>query len=146
MPLPRALGRFNRHVTNRIVAPVLLRLPGYGTVVHVGRRTGTIYRTPVLAFRRADRLTFALTYGPATDWARNVEAAGGCRFESRAQVLELMDPRVYRDPARRAVPGPVRIALRALGAEDFLELRVKTEERRLSAPPSTVAGPESPRT
>jgi len=134
VPLPRGLGRFNRHVTNRVLPPVLLRLPGYGTVVHVGRRSGRTYRTPALAFRRGDRLTFALTYGPTTDWARNVEAAGGCHFESRTASLQLPGPRRYRDPARRAVPAPVRFALRAVGAADFLEMRVETEERRLSAP------------
>ena len=146
MPLPRALGRFNRRVTNRWLAPVLLRVPGYGTVVHVGRRSGRIYRTPVLAFRRGDRLTFALTYGATTDWAQNTVAEGGCRFETGGRTLVLAAPRLYRDSSRRAVPPAIRLALRALRANDFLELCVETEERRLSAPLSNVLEPPAPRT
>jgi deazaflavin-dependent oxidoreductase (nitroreductase family) len=125
---------------------MLLRLPGFGTVVHVGRRTRTTYRTPALGFRRGDRLTFALTYGPNTDWARNVVAAGGCRFEDGGRTVVLGEPRLYRDPARRAVPRVVRLTLRLLGAADFLELRVESEERRLTAPLSRVPGPDRPRT
>ena len=134
MPLPHRLGRFNRRYTNRILGPVLLRLPGYGNVVHVGRSTGRTYRTPVLAFRRGNRVTFALTYGPGTDWARNVVAAGGCRFQSRGRELTLLAPRLVNDPSRARMPLLVRLVLRVLRAADFLELSVEKEERRLSAP------------
>jgi deazaflavin-dependent oxidoreductase (nitroreductase family) len=129
MPLPRALGRFNRHVTNRVLGPVVARLPGFGRVVHRGRRSGREYRTPVLAFRRHERMTIAVTYGRQADWLRNVLAVGRCRFETRSATLELVEPRLYRDPSRRAVPWFVRIALAALRADDFLELRVRGPDR-----------------
>jgi deazaflavin-dependent oxidoreductase (nitroreductase family) len=124
VPLPRALARFNRRVTNPVLWPLVGRLPGFGHVVHVGRRSGRVRRTPVLAFRAGDRVVFALTYGPATEWARNVLVAGGCRFRSGYGELQLTAPRRFVDPSGRAVPFVVRPILRILGARDFLELRV----------------------
>jgi deazaflavin-dependent oxidoreductase (nitroreductase family) len=122
--LPRALGRFNRYVTNPILWLVVRWLPGYGRMVHVGRRSGRVYRTPVLAFRRGDRVRFALTYGPGTDWARNVLAAGRATLEQRGEGVELIEPRLFRDPSHRDVPAGVRAVLRAIRASDYLELRI----------------------
>jgi len=125
MPLPRALGRFNARVTNPVLGPVLTALPGYGFVEHRGRRSGRRYRTPVLAFRDGDRLTFAATYGPDADWVRNLLAAGGGTFERRGRRWTLSEPRLYRDPRRRAVPWPVRLVLRLIAAADFVEVRAQ---------------------
>ncbi len=70
MPAPRWLARFNLYVTNRILGPLASRLPGMGVVLHVGRKTGRLYRTPVLIFRRGDRLIIALTYGRQSQWSK----------------------------------------------------------------------------
>ena len=72
---PRRIARLSRRVANPILAPIVVRLPGFGMLVHRGRRSGREYRTPVRSFRRGDRLVFALTYGTETDWVRNVLAA-----------------------------------------------------------------------
>jgi hypothetical protein len=64
----------------------------------------------------------ALTYGPGTDWVRNVLAAGECRLERRGRRVRLVNPRVVRDPARRLVPQPVRLVLPLIGADHFLLL------------------------
>lgn len=124
VPLPRALGRFNRRVTNPLLGPIVTRLPGFGWIVHRGRRSGRTYRTPVLAFTRGDRVVIALTYGPATDWVKNVLAAGGCKLEKGSQRVDLHAPRLFHDRSRRAAPPLIRPALWLLGAADFLELRV----------------------
>jgi deazaflavin-dependent oxidoreductase (nitroreductase family) len=122
MPLPRALGRFNRRVTNRILGPIVGHLPWFGILTHVGRRSGRVYRTPVMLFGSGTRRVIAMTYGPDTDWARNVEAAGSATVAQRGRTLRLGEPRLIHDPARRLVPWPVRWVLRLIGAADFLEL------------------------
>ena len=123
MAAPRWLARFNRRVTNRLFGPVAPRLPGFGVVVHTGRKTHRPYRTPVNVFRCADGYVIALTYGPDADWVRNVLASGGCTLETRGRTLRLTRPRLFRDERRRAMPLPVRLLLKALGIADFLELR-----------------------
>ncbi|HEY7068268.1 MAG TPA: nitroreductase family deazaflavin-dependent oxidoreductase [Chloroflexota bacterium] len=124
MPLPRALARFNRRVTNRFFMrrPAWLRPPGFAVVVHRGRVSGREYRTPISAFRRRGGYVVALTYGPRAEWVRNVLAAGGCGLERHGRRLRLTNPRVVRDPARRLVPLPVRLVLRLLSADHFLLL------------------------
>ena len=77
MAIPRAVGRWNKAGLNRVTRHIAPWLPGFGVVVHRGRRSGRRYRTPVNVFATADGYRFALTYGPDTDWVRNVLAAGG---------------------------------------------------------------------
>jgi hypothetical protein len=72
MPIPRAIGRLNRVGLNRLSRPVAAHLPGFGVVHHRGRRSGRAYRTPVNLFPTQRGFVIALTYGPRTDWMRNV--------------------------------------------------------------------------
>ena len=122
MPLPRWVARFNRHVTNRVLEPLALRLPHFGVIVHTGRKTGREYRTPVNVFPRPGGYVVALTYGPKSDWVRNVLAAGGCVLETRGRRLRLVRPRLYHDEQRRAVPAAVRVVGRLGRVSDFLDL------------------------
>src|SRR3712207_9529794 len=94
MPLPRAVARFNRSVTNPLLGRLAQHVPGFGVVIHTGRKSGREYRTPVNVFRRDDRYVIALTYGPDADWVRNVLAAGECSLVSRRRVLRLARPRL----------------------------------------------------
>jgi deazaflavin-dependent oxidoreductase (nitroreductase family) len=128
VPLPPWLGRFNRTVTNRVTRLVAGHLPGFGIVVHVGRRSGRRYRTPVNAFRRPGGYAIALTYGEVADWIRNVRAAGGCELERRGRLVELTAPRVVVDRRAERVPPPVRPLLRLIGVDHFLELDLAGEE------------------
>ena len=124
MPLPRSIARINRRVTNRLLGGLATRLPGFGVVVHTGRKSRRQYRTPVNLFRRGDRFIIALTYGPNADWVRNVLAEGGCTLETRGRALRLSRPRLYHDESRRYVPAPVRLVLGMVNVCDFLELIV----------------------
>jgi deazaflavin-dependent oxidoreductase (nitroreductase family) len=113
--------------SNRVLGPLARVLPGFGVVVHRGRRSGREYRTPVGVFRTPDGYAIALIYGLG-DWARNVLAAGGCDLVIRRRVFRLIDPRLVRDPRRGPVPAPIRPILAIIGVTEFVHLRV--------APPS----------
>lgn len=122
MPLPRAVARFNRFALNRVVRRIAPRMPGLGLVVHVGRRSGREFRTPVNVFTADGRVTIALTYGPQADWVRNVLAAHGCTLITRGRALHLVDPRIVHDATRAAMPPVVRQLLGVLRVADFLVL------------------------
>ena len=125
MTMPLWLGRFNTRVTNRFLAPIVVQLPGFGRVVHVGRQSGREFRNPVVFFRRGDRGVFAMFYGTEAQWVKNVLAAGSCRFEApRSAAVHLESPELVRDPTRRLAPWFMRPVLALLRVSDFLVLRV----------------------
>jgi deazaflavin-dependent oxidoreductase (nitroreductase family) len=123
MPLPRWMARFNRRVTNRLLGPLAPHLPGFGVIVHTGRKTRRLYRTPVNVFRRDGAYVIALTYGPGAEWVQNVLADRGGTLHTRGRTVRLSQPRLFRDERRRSVPAPVRFMLRLVGVSDFLELQ-----------------------
>ena len=126
MPLPLAIGRFNRVVTNRITGLFAGRVPLFAMVQHSGRKSGTPYRTPVNAFRTPDGFVIALTYGREVDWLRNVLAAGGATLEHRGKRLVTTDPRLTGpDEIHRWIPAPIRLILRLLNVDDFLSVSVQ---------------------
>ena len=124
MALPHWLTRVNLAFGNRLLAPFAARLPGLGVLEHIGRRSGTVRRTPLSVLRRGpDRYVIALYYGPDVEWARNVLAAGGCRVRTRGRWIRLAAPRRFHDPARRELPWFMRPVAALLRVEHFLELR-----------------------
>lgn len=123
MPLPQWVARVNLAFTNRLMRPVALVLPWFAVIEHRGRRSGTLYRTPINVFRRGDRYTFALTYGADAQWVRNVVAAGRCELVRLRGRVQLVEPRLVHDVRRRPVPWVVRLPLAALAVDDFLEMR-----------------------
>jgi deazaflavin-dependent oxidoreductase (nitroreductase family) len=119
MPLPKALGRFNRSVTNHLIGPVARWLPGFGILIHRGRTTGRSYRTPVNVFRRPGGWQFALTYGQG-DWVRNVLHAGGGELITRGSIHRFTDPVVIDDPGHLGMPLPIRMILRATNVDQSM--------------------------
>jgi deazaflavin-dependent oxidoreductase (nitroreductase family) len=122
MALPRGLAAFNRRVTNHVTGPLAGWLPGFGVVVHRGRRSQREYRSPVNVFQAPGGYVMALTYGADSDWVKNVLAAGGCDLETRGRTVHLTAPEIFHDEKRRHVPRPVRPILRLLGVTDFMRL------------------------
>lgn len=118
----RWVAAFNLRVTNRITGPFADRLPGFGIITHVGRKSGRRYHTPVNVFRMPTGFLVALTYGPEAEWVKNVVAAGGCALRTRGRDYQLSNPVVEHDPARRQFPAVVRTILGIIGANDFLTM------------------------
>jgi len=85
MSTRRRLARFNRALANPLIGRVVERTPGFGAVIHRGRRSGRECRTPVMVFRRGGRCVLALPYGSESDWVRNTLAAGGCDLVTRGR-------------------------------------------------------------
>ena len=122
MAFGRRMAAFNRHVTNRVLGGVATRLPGFGVVLHVGRRSGRHYRTPVNVFRTRSGYLLALTYGSGAEWVKNVVAANGCELVTRGRTERLGSPRLFRDDRRAKVPLQVGVMLRLARVSEFLEL------------------------
>ena len=118
----RWLAKINIVFTNRITGLFAGWLPGFGMLTHVGRKSGKVYRTPVNVFRTPNGFIFALTYSSQSEWVKNVLAAGGCELQTGGKHYRLSSPRVVRDPTRKRFPFPVRLVLRIVGADEYVEL------------------------
>jgi deazaflavin-dependent oxidoreductase (nitroreductase family) len=124
--LPRWLARLNARFTNRFMRIIAARLPWFVVLEHVGRTSGTVRRTAIMAFRHdPGQWIFSLTYGTEVQWLKNVQAAGGCRIESRGRWIEVTQPRRFRDATRSGVPWLVRPFLAVLRVSEFVELKEK---------------------
>ena len=123
MVLPRALAKANRYVTNPVLGLIAGRAPGFGFVLHKGRKSGRPYRTPVLVFIDGDTYRIALTYGRDVDWVKNIRAAGGFALETRGRTVELTDPVVLQDTKASWAPLGVRQTLNVISAEYYVQAR-----------------------
>jgi deazaflavin-dependent oxidoreductase (nitroreductase family) len=122
MPIPRVVGQWNKAGLNHLTVHIAPWMPGLGVVVHRGRRSGRRYQTPVNVFSTDNGYVVALTYGPQTDWVKNVLAAGGCELRTRGQTIALGSPRLFHDQSRSSIRPVERRVLRILNVADFLSL------------------------
>jgi deazaflavin-dependent oxidoreductase (nitroreductase family) len=125
--LSRRVARFNRAVNNPIQRQYAWLVPPWAIIVHRGRRSGRLYRTPVNAYRRGQVLAVVMLYGEESDWVRNLLAAGGGEVVRGGRTYELMRPRVV-DAGDAAAELPA--AARALGRLSGKLLVAELGERR----------------
>jgi deazaflavin-dependent oxidoreductase (nitroreductase family) len=120
----RWLAKINIAFTNRITALFAGWLPGFGILTHIGRRSGKVYRSPVNVFRASNGFIIALTYSSQSEWVKNVLTAGGCELKTVGKSYQLSAPKVVCDPTRRRFPIPVRVVLKLVGADEYMQLLV----------------------
>ncbi|GAB2442107.1 nitroreductase family deazaflavin-dependent oxidoreductase [Nocardia tengchongensis] len=123
MPLPRMLARINRKLSNPVLGVAARVALMFGVVVHRGRKSGRVYRSPVMVFRRDDGYRIALTYGRDVDWLKNIRAAGSFEFETRGRTVTLTDPVLGHDASASWAPPLVRQVLVGLNAADYVQAR-----------------------
>jgi deazaflavin-dependent oxidoreductase (nitroreductase family) len=115
MRLPRRLARFNKKVTNPIQSLWAGRVAPWIILVHTGRTSGRSYRTPLLAWKRGDRLMISILYGEQSHWVRNVLAAHGAEVVRRGKGYRLRDARLVTTAGRRELSAVGRLYGRASG-------------------------------
>jgi deazaflavin-dependent oxidoreductase (nitroreductase family) len=102
-----------------VTLPFAARLPGFGVVIHKGRRSGRTYRTPVILFRDDRNYTFVLVYGRG-DWVRNMVQAGGAQVLTRGLIHTIVDPRIVEDHEHADLAAPVRQIFQLLHVDEEL--------------------------
>ena len=89
----------------RLTAPAVTRLAGrrffplWAVVQHRGRKTGRALTVPVAVRATASTFLIVLPWGPGTNWARNVLAAGGCVVRWKGRDHPVVRPEIL-DAAR----------------------------------------------
>lgn len=100
----------------------------FSLVRHVGRKSGTIYETPIIVAAVPQGFVAELTYGEDVNWYRNIVAAGGCELLVRGVTHRVVAIEPYpADAGRRAFGFPARLVLRLLRRNEFRLLRTTPE-------------------
>lgn len=119
----RSLRSVTATVLNPLTRLIGGRLPYFGIITHVGRRSGRTYRTPLNIFRQGDHYYVALTYGSGVDWVKNVLAAGRCQLRTRGRDVLLVEPEVISDRELRFIPLAGRVIERWNGVTEVVRMR-----------------------
>jgi deazaflavin-dependent oxidoreductase (nitroreductase family) len=124
LKIPSRIRYFNKRFLNRLTGKIARSSWGPFCILrHVGRRSGKLYETPIIAFPIQDGFVIALTYGPQVDWYRNIRAAGRCSIQWHGRVYEIhkiepLDPKT----ALTLLPGFFKKVLGLVGLQDFIKL------------------------
>ncbi len=120
--LNATLNRLTRRMARAGIGP-------FSLVINVGRRSGTVYETPVILARADDAFIAELTYGPDVDWYRNITAAGHCEVvvKGRPHRIDRIGPCPTVE-GLRAFGGAKAVLLRALHRTDFRTLHIADDD------------------
>jgi len=116
----------NKHVTNKLLIHLAGKKFGHFAILtHTGRKTGKVYKTPIIAEPIENGFMIALTYGKKVDWLANVLAKGSCSLYWKEKEYRLSRPEII-DPETglKAFPSTLSKMLRKAGVEFFLRLSI----------------------
>jgi len=92
----------------------------------VGRKSGKLYRIPVIVEPIKNGFVIALTYGKKVDWYENVMAKGGCSLNWKKEEYILINPEfIDKEVGVTAFPAIFRSVLRKIGTEYYLRLEIQ---------------------
>lgn len=66
--------------------------PLWAILRHTGRTSGKTYATPIVALRTPDGFLIPLPFGDATQWAKNLFAAGGGSLRYAGREYRITEP------------------------------------------------------
>jgi len=120
----RRLRTFVKHIINPVLRNAARSSHGpFALLRHVGRKSGKQFEIPIMVWRMTDGFVIVLTYGPNTDWLRNLQAAdqGSLRWHKQEYVFKKPEF-IDATTAQRALPSFIKFVLRLRGAHEFVKL------------------------
>jgi deazaflavin-dependent oxidoreductase (nitroreductase family) len=125
---PRLGGLFLRgaRATAKLMRPFAGKgwNPIFSIVLHIGRRSGRSFETPVAARRITDGFVLALAFGSGAHWYRNLVAAGGGAIRWRGVEYPVGAPTpMDTDEALAAFLPVQRAGLRAADIDGYIKVR-----------------------
>ena len=116
----RWLAKINIAFTNRITSLFAGWLPGFGILTHVGRKWEGL-PNPSERFPRVERLHHRADVQQPKRMGEEHPRGRGCELKTRGKKYQLSSQRSYVTLSRR-FPFPVRIVLKVVGADEYIEL------------------------
>jgi deazaflavin-dependent oxidoreductase (nitroreductase family) len=115
---------FNKYVTNKVLIHIAGKRFGHFAILsHTGRKSGKLYRIPIIAEPIDGGFVIALTYGKKVDWYENVKVNGNCSIHWKKTDYHLTNPELIdKEIGLMAFPKIIRSALKKAGTEYFLKV------------------------
>jgi deazaflavin-dependent oxidoreductase (nitroreductase family) len=114
----------------RAIEPIASPLAGnrwfplWAVLHHTGRTSGKAYATPVVALRTPGGFMIPLPFGDATQWARNLFAAGGGSIEFAGRHYAIEHPEIIDgDAAAAHLPRLFRFVTSRVGLRQYVLVR-----------------------
>lgn len=123
-PVVDAVRRFNKAVSNPKQMETAGTPGAYASIIeHVGRRSGTGYRTPVGTHAVSDGFLITLPYGTRADWVQNVLAAEKAVITAEGETVDVDRPEIL-SAAEIAdqLPAREQRLLKLFNVDQFLKL------------------------
>lgn len=100
-------------------------VPLWAVVHHRGRKTERELTVPVAVRSAGDAFVVALPWGPGTNWAQNVLAAGGCVLRWKGADHRITSAELIGAAEARPYFGRLtwKIVERVIGTDHFIRLR-----------------------
>jgi len=114
----------NKYATNKLLIHISGKKFGHFAILcHVGRKTGKVYRIPIIAEPMENAFVIALTYGKKVNWLSNVLARGSCSLVWKNIEYTLHTP-TFIDKAvgLTAFPPFFQMGLKMMGVQYYLKL------------------------
>jgi len=121
------IRRINKHFTNKVLIHISGKKFGHFAILsHVGRKSGKLYRIPIIAEPIENGFVIALTYGVKVDWYKNVSAYGGCSLTWKKKEYTLINPAfIKKEIGVTAFPKVFRSVLRKKDIQYYLKLDIQ---------------------
>ena len=118
------LRPFVKHFVNPVLRSATRSSRGpFALLRHVGRRSGKTYEIPIMVFRLEESFVIVLTWGPQTDWLRNLQATGRGSLRWHKQEYVLQKPEFIEEKAVEPVLPPlIKRILRLRGVHEFVKV------------------------
>jgi hypothetical protein len=135
LPRPSRIVRIVMKPMTKALNPLMKRRAGRrhfnmaARIYHRGRRSGRHYVTPATARLSGDHFWVSLTFGPNSDWCKNVRSVGECTIRWHGQDYHAVRPVVVDRPVALAAAGKAfkrseKIMMKGIGVNQFLRLDV----------------------
>jgi deazaflavin-dependent oxidoreductase (nitroreductase family) len=115
----------------RAVQPIASPLAGnrwfplWAILRHTGRTSGKNYAIPVVALRTPDGFMIPLPFGDASQWARNVFAAGGGTLRFAGREYQFDQPQIVdHEAAATHLPRFLSFLTARLGLRQYVLVRL----------------------
>lgn len=117
----------NKYFTNKLMILISGKKFGHFAILsHLGRKTGKLYKIPVIAEPFGNGFVIALTYGKKVDWYANIVAKGRSSIYWKEKEYFLVNPVfIARENAIMAFPSIFRSLLRKMGIKYFIKLEIQ---------------------